>query len=78
MAGFLEGLAKHGKRGVAYVLMGLVQTALGFYVACCHPEALNGFAAVLGAIDINLYGGGALAKWADARAQNGNGGGVTQ
>ncbi len=69
----LEGVAKHGKRSVAYVGVGIMQTLLGFYVACVHPAALTGFAAVLGAIDLNLYGGGALKAWTDARNANGGG-----
>ena len=67
----LEGIAKIGKRGVAYVAVGLIQTLLGFVVAMHRPEALNGFAAVLAAIDTALYGGGALKAWADARAEIG-------
>jgi hypothetical protein len=67
MASFIEGIMRHGKRGAAYVGVGIFQTITAYLIALHHPEALTGYAAVIGAIDLNLYGGGALAKWAEAR-----------
>lgn len=72
VAEFVEGLMRHGKRGAAYVGVGVLQSLLGFYCALHAPLALTGLATVFGVINLNLYGGGALAKWAETR--NGNGG----
>ena len=54
---------KHG-----YVATGIFAVVLGTVIAYLKPDALTGFAAVLTAVNVPLYGGGAMAKWGDHRA----------
>lgn len=50
-----------------YVVVGLIQVAIGTLMAWFKPGSLTGFATVLSAINVPLYGGGAFAKWADSK-----------
>ena len=53
---------KHG-----YVATGIFEVVLGVALAYFKPDSLTGFAAVLTAVNVPLYGGGAMAKWAEGR-----------
>lgn len=61
----VESIFKHGKRGAAYVFVGVFEITLGFVLALKAPGSMSGFATILGAVNVALYGGGALAKWAE-------------
>lgn len=67
----LEKISSAGRKGAAYVFVGVFEVTLGFVLALKAPGSMTGFATILGAVNVALYGGGALAKWAEGR--NGNG-----
>lgn len=67
----LDKLSSFGKKSAAYVGLGAFEVTLGFVLALKAPGSMAGFATILAAVNTALYGGGALAKWADSRG-NGN------
>jgi hypothetical protein len=66
----LETLSAFGKKSAAYIGIGAIEATFGFVLALKSPGSLAGFAGVLTAINVPLYGGGILAKWAER--DNGN------
>jgi sulfite exporter TauE/SafE len=70
MGRWIDAFAYHGGRSVAYVGVGMLEVALGYRLAVHHADALTGFAAVLSAVNVGLFGGGALKAWADRNGGN--------
>ena len=66
----VASLIQHVGKSAGYVGVGILEVAIGAALAYKHLD-LTGFAAVLSAVNIPLYGGGALKSWSDSR----NGGG---
>ncbi len=63
----VSGVVRALGKGPGYVALAVFETILGFALALRQPDALDGFALVLGAVNVAVYGGGAV----NAFAKNG-------
>jgi hypothetical protein len=63
----LDYLFRSLGKGPGLTLVGLLQTGLGYSLALAGKD-LSGFAYVVGAVNVGLFGGGAIKAHAEAKA----------